>query len=821
MDCASKADTAFNRFLATRGITKTAKRVAEYSEAQNDFSVHNEDSDHETFDFLSLERDNRDADRFYDQRREAFTVDAIAGDLRSGIDDSDESDVGSSEIVIGAENGIYDRNDTDNENFEFQERFDTDSQISSDFSSVELSHDVIYEYTMDPQRATCVDSSAIDAYQSECLKYDLNRRLENPQPVDDSNEELFLRKRLKYPQEYRVSQATKFSDSLNVLEPQAVTLENHELSKRYKNNLTCIISKDDGEEYLVSACSSDILVFKFDPIRHTPIPKPVLKFDTKPMVTSTTDRLISTWPYFPHTINYLKVGHFLGCQVLGACSDDGSLLVWYTSTIFEYIDRLGVDASYYNWYVIDRNKGIPYSGEGHESNVRFWGLKINPDFKLKLESSSWGLDFLSYSDNNGNNHNFIISSDNSQSLTLFYYHEGDHQFHHSKTHQLLHNIPDVSFLSHDVDESGTHSIMVTCCSISGELINFKFRAIFRQGPLNVDQLDGPHVYYVDPAMQQLEMAGNDVMFDRFKRVVFSTPRVTNRVLLSEDCWTVRPVSSTYFKPVDSLAQVTGDPEIDNFTVDNIIAESLALGFICPPEVSSELGMAANWQQFQTPIPKLFDDDENDENDDQNDDDNDNVNTTTTTTKIDKNNKYLPPKKLVSHDDTYRRIEKGIHKLFQNGTKISQMYSTGRSCPTQFLMVSTSLSAALFRLESLFCNGSSPTIFDLRHVPPNTKFANRMSLSHIIPELSCMIVVTQQGFSAVLRLCQYRGVYGFRLEHLFAHNGAFDETITGISVRNISTPEHHRYVVYITATGGETLCHYISENNHGFIQSALY
>ena len=58
------------------------------------------------------------------------------------------------------------------------------------------------------------------------------------------------------------------------------------------------------------------------------------------MYTSSTDRLISTWPYFPHTINYLKTGNFNNKQVLGVCSDDGTLFIWYTETIINLVKNL-------------------------------------------------------------------------------------------------------------------------------------------------------------------------------------------------------------------------------------------------------------------------------------------------------------------------------------------------------------------------------------------------------------------------------------------------------------------------------------------------
>ena len=69
-------------------------------------------------------------------------------------------------------------------------------------------------------------------------------------------------------------------------------------------------------EYLVLGLNSELIVFGFDGLTNLPS-KQLLRIDTRPMYTSSTDRLISTWPYFPHTINYLKTGDFNNKQVLG------------------------------------------------------------------------------------------------------------------------------------------------------------------------------------------------------------------------------------------------------------------------------------------------------------------------------------------------------------------------------------------------------------------------------------------------------------------------------------------------------------------------
>ena len=74
---------------------------------------------------------------------------------------------------------------------------------------------------------------------------------------------------------------------------------------------------------------------------------------------------------------------------------------------------------------------------------------VKPDFRIKTEASLWGLDFKTY-----NGHNIlVVASDNSQSVVLLYYHPVDERFYNIKSHQILHNIPDISIVSYTQKES--------------------------------------------------------------------------------------------------------------------------------------------------------------------------------------------------------------------------------------------------------------------------------------------------------------------------------------------------------------------------------
>ena len=125
---------------------------------------------------------------------------------------------------------------------------------------------------------------------------------------------------------------------------------------------------------------------------------------------------------------------------------------------------------------------------------------VKPDFRIKTEASLWGLDFKTY-----NGHNILVASDNSQSVVLLYYHPVDERFYNIKSHQILHNIPDISIVSY-TQRRATYSTGVMCVYIR-EIIVFEFNFAIALGPLNKEEFEyfrkEPY-YYVDATMEQLE-----------------------------------------------------------------------------------------------------------------------------------------------------------------------------------------------------------------------------------------------------------------------------------------------------------------------------
>lgn len=542
--------------------------------------------------------------------------------------------------------------------------------------------------------------------------------------------------------------------------------------RKFKNNLSTIIS-DGMVEYLVLGLNSELIVFGFDGLTNLPS-KQLLRIDTRPMYTSSTDRLISTWPYFPHTINYLKTGDFNNKQVLGVCSDDGTLFIWYTETIINLVKKFG-------------NSKKPQSNDNDqetENPVATVTLSstasssvatptiVKPDFRIKTEASLWGLDFKTY-----NGHNILVASDNSQSVVLLYYHPVDERFYNIKSHQILHNIPDISIVSY-TQKGERHTVQVSCVSISGEIIVFEFNFAIALGPLNKEEFEyfrkEPY-YYVDATMEQLENRNGidshelaQLKLKKFRRVKFAEPLCISRVVLSEDCWTVKPMSSKWFLPVGSLKDVFGDDSIDESReLNRIRYETRLLN-----------ALSGKFQFFPSKTVNF----------ESRLEDNCHNNTSTTTNC-----------KPTTVDDEYRRI----HKELVNGSS------------DEFLLVSTAKKLSMFRFPSLFCNCSTLKIFDLA-IPFNeeSKFTNRISISMVIPELLCFIAATQQGLITIMRLCSYQGVYGMRQEHIFPNALSLSlgyhgyRTIIGLSVRK-RTLEKPIYNLYVTYNDGLIIGYQIS------------
>lgn len=801
------------------------------------FEVDNFDidiNDERVVDYFELNRieDDPDADHFYNDRRQHFGSEGLTEVFSDDTDIEQfaiDNHIQYSSCHRADESAIKSTNDHDDVNT--MPITTRSSKLPSNSQDAYLHWQVHGEVTRKEIGMHKISNNASDPGDTFDLEEDGNTTMqdisyhttteyrESDKETDQNSKEVYGNNGLYEPfrKEFTTIESTdpsrlvqlapgqKFRDPIQLKPFGIKKLHYLENVRRYKNNLSVVIHDEQRDSLLVTCSNSEIVLYGFDPLTHLPDSKPTFWFDTKPAFTSTTDRLISTWPYFPHTINFIKVGEFLGKEILGACMDDGTLMLWYSQTIFSNIAKFKqkTGGSFQN------------AMEPTENRTRFYSLKVKPDFTLKLEASLWGLDTYSYSDSTGTTHNLIVASDNSQSVTLFYYHKEDERFYHIKTHQVLHNIPDVSFLSHKACHN-THKIEVSCVSISGELIIFTFKFRIRSGPLDEDDFryfKNESVYYVDSTMAQIENRRNndqlsnrtesELRHKRFERIQFASPMVKRRVLLSEDCWTCRPINSVFFKEVQSIGAMTGDPWINEEDMtQKILRESDVLGLKYDPVKTSHLGISARFQSFECPVVSFAG------------------------SSVESQNLIFESAHATSIDDDYRRIHKGLWSIrselrnsnIQKKKSLNgSMYWPLKQESHTFLAVSTSKHMSLFRSDTLFCNSATRKVFDLS-IPFNdeSKFSNRISISLVIPELLCFIGATQQGLVTIMRFCSHRGLYAMRQEHIFPNALSLAlgyqgyRTISGMAIRNASLGGFRRFFLYVVYTDGIVATYELSE-----------
>lgn len=520
--------------------------------------------------------------------------------------------------------------------------------------------------------------------------------------------------------------AAKYRDLVLLRPIGSTAVSGLESSRRYKNNLAGVVSHEQHGLALVVACGSELLVYRYDPLVHVPEKNPCLRFDTRPPFTLNLDQAVLTFPYYPHTINSLKVCDlWIDGAAVGVCVDDGSVLVWHAKTLFREIHRrsvLGAD--------------------------RFFRLKIAADISLRVQASAWGIDFASAVDG-GKVHHILAVSANSQDITLFY-HQTAGTFDEVVTHPILHNIPEVSFASYTV-EAGAHKALVCAPSISAELVMFEF--CFRT-------------------------AGESLTTE------FDEPTVVRRTDLGADCWTAKPVHAKYFKPVQSLRAMTGDPFIDEeVEMLHILVELNITQMAVDPRKSSAVGGAAKWQFFDSPVVCLSND---------------------------------PGLRRSSKFSDFDKDHERMHLAYKNQCR-EHVTSDSTGVADVLLAVSTEARVGLFDGDTFFCYAATKKLFTL-DIPTNedTKWCDRILLTLVIPELLSFVAASQSGLVSIMRLCQHRGLYGMRQEHLFpnALGLAVAEdrlrTIVGLCARDVSVaPEYPRFCLYIVYSDGLVLTYELS------------
>lgn len=553
--------------------------------------------------------------------------------------------------------------------------------------------------------------------------------------------------------------------------------------RKFKNNLSCVVSHN-GTDYLIVAVNLLLHIHEFDPTLNFPKTDGI-HADIRPPFTLAIDTLVLTWHQFPHTINYLTSSpDFAGEAVVAACVDDAGLLIWRTADLIE----------------------------GLVLNQGARRTRLHPAYSTKMDSSCWGVDLMTYEDPSGNRHSVIACADNSWTIKLLYYHEGDREFYHVRLGQIGHNIPTVTFVGKpeflETDGAGSnhiHRLKIACGLISKELVVFDAQFMVVSGPQ--PQLAASLVYYVDHhhrdvdqpwadrERQDAEIEGSHI--PRLSRVLFDEVSVLNRTVLESFVWGVMVVSGRDFLLVASLAEVYGDNVTDPNVEATITTESELLALGGEPD-SAHMGLAGLLHYHQRPARRRD-------------------STSSGTSMLNQG----ADKGYPTYDDQYRRLHKQLG-YFYNDLGIEHTphnpplkhQNDPMNLTPSFVVCTTNKLMALLLLQLLFCTDYIPQVFAPREIPgiEGQLFSNRLLIFQIVAPLQCCLVATQQGLVQVVRLCHFRGVYGLRLELVLppplyaqALGASGFRTIAGLSVRERTVdPLNPAYLVYIVYTDGTVL-----------------
>lgn len=475
--------------------------------------------------------------------------------------------------------------------------------------------------------------------------------------------------------------AAKYDDSLSLKEISYFEIDYFD-SMKFKNNLV-----ENYQDFLFIASGSKILVLKNE--------KLVRSIDLRPTFTTRRDRSAATWSYFPHTLNYIKVSKLEGRDVLSCAVDDGRVIIYDIADVF-----------------IDGN---------HTAHK----------YELKLSSSVWGIDTYK---------NMAVVSDNSQTITLFCFE--DNMIYHCTSNQIIHNIPDVAFVN--TDDLDDEAVYVSCVSISGEFMVFKFEKMTNYGPINK-----PPIGYT------LVSDTIDVYLPSFSRYEFECS-IFSRTVLQEDSWATHYIDEKYFLEVTS-------PEYlgtrSNISVESILCKSRTLNLMTNHIMSSDLGGAAWYEALD-------------------------IDTYDRGTEVGRT--------MNRFTDKFRRVKKSYFSIPEE-----EFVSPVPKSPfhDKFLFVATATKVGLYRFNKLVCNATSGKLFDFP-LQEELTFSNRLSITRVIPELSAVIAVSQAGFISIFRLVKHRGLHSMRLEHTIPKSDTDSyETIIGLGVRQMEDKVFWLYVVF--------------------------
>lgn len=246
--------------------------------------------------------------------------------------------------------------------------------------------------------------------------------------------------------------------------------------------------------------------------------------------------------------------------------------------------------------------------------------------------------------------------------------------------------------------------------------------------------------------------------------------------LHSDCWTAKPIADRYFLPVNSFRALTGA----HYRDEQILEAALEVESRILNQKSGEVSLASKIQKFHVPslywIGGLASFDEVDQ-------------------------------VTVKEDDSYKMKQILHSELVEN---VQMMFLDVH------IVVSTPKEVALLRGDSLLCQASSGALFDFEeHKCQNDMgWSDRISISHLIPELLVLVLATQAGLLTIMRLCHYNGNHAMRQEYLLpgpASQLNLSRTILGVTSRDISVlTQIPRFLLCVTFSDGKAAVYELAQ-----------
>lgn len=384
----------------------------------------------------------------------------------------------------------------------------------------------------------------------------------------------------------------------------------------------------------------------------------------------------------------------------------------------------------------------------HVPKTSMYNLK--PSFRLEVPGSAWGVDFAKSAATDGTSTYVAAVSFNKRSVQLFSYNESRDKFNLISSELFPHNVPEISILEYTV-EDGLHKAICCMACISKEVRIHEFTWKLKACSLE-----------------------NTICYTS----VTSEPLFAGRQEF--DVWTAKPIEKKYFRKVLSFAALNGDFHRDEDLFSGIILQESVLlqNYTLNPKDKSSYGLAAEWQCMKASTVKYP-------------------------------QCYEPSEEIEDMllDWQYNSLAQAYEQEF-----LGIKSSTQTMLANIIVAVTSECNLALYQANTLRRCAYTDEIFKLVPVMSDDhSYCNRILISLVIPELSCFIAATQLGLVTIMRLCQYRGVFAMRQEHIFPNfELIIDLSSTGVplcgmTARKISAIETAPlYILHLTYLNGMVL-----------------